>query len=267
MRKASAGSGASSSERSALTTENKGRNDGGVCVAGSPSEQDPQSPTSGNRWTARPQHFDTALRGSSEFALRRENERASHGEDMRRPRREGPDDLKAQDEVASVREKQARIEPRAPEVTETIAGLRDRFPGHEGISRTSPLEAPVAVAEDTCLEGKRKAETVGSATGAGEKGDIRAGFVEPVCRSDPSRFVLFPIKHPGLWDMYKQAKASFWTVEEVDLSQVRNLATKGRAGGWRSSNTPLWDRCTDQPMYVLVHLSHGQKPPSASGSV
>ncbi|CAM9432758.1 unnamed protein product [Ectocarpus sp. 4 AP-2014] len=44
-------------------------------------------------------------------------------------------------------------------------------------------------------------------------------FVEPICRADPSRFVLFPIKHPELWDMYKKAKASFWTVEEVDLSQ------------------------------------------------
>lgn len=46
-------------------------------------------------------------------------------------------------------------------------------------------------------------------------------FVEPICRADPSRFVLFPIKHPHLWDMYKRAKASFWTVEEVDLGQVR----------------------------------------------
>lgn len=49
----------------------------------------------------------------------------------------------------------------------------------------------------------------------------RTPFVEPVCRPDPSRFVLFPIKHPDLWEMYKKAKASFWTVEEVDLSQVR----------------------------------------------
>lgn len=50
-----------------------------------------------------------------------------------------------------------------------------------------------------------------------EKG---APFVEPICRPDPSRFVLFPIRHPDLWEMYQKAKASFWTVEEVDLSQV-----------------------------------------------
>ena len=32
------------------------------------------------------------------------------------------------------------------------------------------------------------------------------------------RFVLFPIKYPDIWDMYKKAEASFWTAEEIDLS-------------------------------------------------
>ncbi|HQU99966.1 MAG TPA: ribonucleoside-diphosphate reductase small subunit, partial [Bacteroidia bacterium] len=32
------------------------------------------------------------------------------------------------------------------------------------------------------------------------------------------RFVLFPIKHPAIWEMYKKSEASFWTAEEVDLS-------------------------------------------------
>ncbi len=31
------------------------------------------------------------------------------------------------------------------------------------------------------------------------------------------RFVLFPIKHNDIWDMYKKAMASFWTAEEIDL--------------------------------------------------
>tara|TARA_B110000261_G_scaffold162389_1_gene205875 strand:- start:4362 stop:5297 length:936 start_codon:yes stop_codon:yes gene_type:complete len=34
-----------------------------------------------------------------------------------------------------------------------------------------------------------------------------------------SQYALFPIVHDDLWDLYKQAVASFWTVEEVDLSQ------------------------------------------------
>jgi ribonucleoside-diphosphate reductase beta chain len=41
---------------------------------------------------------------------------------------------------------------------------------------------------------------------------------EPILRENPLRFVLFPIKHDGIWRMYKKAVASFWTVEEVDLS-------------------------------------------------
>ena len=33
------------------------------------------------------------------------------------------------------------------------------------------------------------------------------------------RFVLFPIKHDDIWEMYKKAMASFWTAEEIDLYQ------------------------------------------------
>lgn len=32
------------------------------------------------------------------------------------------------------------------------------------------------------------------------------------------RFVLFPIKHHELWKAYKDAEASFWTAEEIDLT-------------------------------------------------
>ena len=32
------------------------------------------------------------------------------------------------------------------------------------------------------------------------------------------RWVLFPIQHPDIWKMYKQAQASFWTAAEVDLT-------------------------------------------------
>ena len=36
-------------------------------------------------------------------------------------------------------------------------------------------------------------------------------------RENPDRHHLFPIKHDHMWRMYKQAVASFWTPEEVDL--------------------------------------------------
>ena len=41
---------------------------------------------------------------------------------------------------------------------------------------------------------------------------------EPLLRENPGRFVLFPIQHTKVWDMYKKAEASFWTAEEVDLA-------------------------------------------------
>jgi len=42
---------------------------------------------------------------------------------------------------------------------------------------------------------------------------------EPLLRENLRRFVMFPIQYPDIWKMYKQAEASFWTVEEVDLEE------------------------------------------------
>ncbi|CAL1301610.1 unnamed protein product [Larinioides sclopetarius] len=45
------------------------------------------------------------------------------------------------------------------------------------------------------------------------------GSMEPLLEPNPDRFVTFPILHNDVWSMYKKAVASFWTVEEVDLSK------------------------------------------------
>jgi len=41
---------------------------------------------------------------------------------------------------------------------------------------------------------------------------------EPILIENKDRFVLFPIRHHEIWEMYKKAEASFWTAEEIDLS-------------------------------------------------
>jgi hypothetical protein len=41
---------------------------------------------------------------------------------------------------------------------------------------------------------------------------------EPLLDDNEDRFTMFPINHKAVWEMYKQAEASFWTAEEVDLS-------------------------------------------------
>ena len=42
---------------------------------------------------------------------------------------------------------------------------------------------------------------------------------EPILKENKDRFVLFPIRQHDIWKYYKQAEASFWTAEEIDLGQ------------------------------------------------
>ena len=37
-------------------------------------------------------------------------------------------------------------------------------------------------------------------------------------QDNPDRFCLFPVQQHNVWKMYKQAEASFWSAEEIDLS-------------------------------------------------
>eukprot|EP01112_Ceratiomyxa_fruticulosa_P009982 TRINITY_DN261_c1_g1_i2.p1 TRINITY_DN261_c1_g1~~TRINITY_DN261_c1_g1_i2.p1 ORF type:complete len:336 (+),score=59.51 TRINITY_DN261_c1_g1_i2:330-1337(+) len=46
--------------------------------------------------------------------------------------------------------------------------------------------------------------------------------IEPILTENKQRFVLFPIKYPEVWKMYKKAEASFWTAEEIDLAADMN---------------------------------------------
>lgn len=41
---------------------------------------------------------------------------------------------------------------------------------------------------------------------------------EPILQDTKDRFVLFPIEYDNIWKMYKDAEASFWTTEEIDLA-------------------------------------------------
>jgi ribonucleoside-diphosphate reductase beta chain len=46
--------------------------------------------------------------------------------------------------------------------------------------------------------------------------------IEPILQENKNRFVIFPIKHHDIWEWYKMMEASFWTAEEIDLSQDLN---------------------------------------------
>lgn len=62
--------------------------------------------------------------------------------------------------------------------------------------------------------------------------------LEPLLKENPKRFVVFPIQWPDIWEMYKKAEASFWTVEEVDLSK----------------DMDDWDALKDQERHFISHV-------------
>ncbi|KAL6193895.1 PREDICTED: LOW QUALITY PROTEIN: ribonucleoside-diphosphate reductase small chain A [Fragaria vesca subsp. vesca] len=62
--------------------------------------------------------------------------------------------------------------------------------------------------------------------------------VEPILAAQTQRFCMFPIRYQQLWEMYKKAEASFWTAEEVDLSQ----------------DVQQWDALTDSERHFISHV-------------
>ena len=42
---------------------------------------------------------------------------------------------------------------------------------------------------------------------------------EPILQEDVNRYVMFPIKYPTVWNMYKKQEDLFWRAQEVDLSK------------------------------------------------
>ncbi|KAL3644049.1 hypothetical protein CASFOL_011981 [Castilleja foliolosa] len=61
---------------------------------------------------------------------------------------------------------------------------------------------------------------------------------EPLLAPNPDRFCMFPIQYPQIWEMYKKAEASFWTAEEVDLSQ----------------DTQHWENLTPDEKHFIKHV-------------
>ena len=43
--------------------------------------------------------------------------------------------------------------------------------------------------------------------------------IEPLLAPDDNRFVMFPIKHNDIWEMYKKQVDCFWRAEEIDLTK------------------------------------------------
>jgi len=61
---------------------------------------------------------------------------------------------------------------------------------------------------------------------------------DALLRANPRRWVMFPIQHQEIWEMYKKHEASFWTAEEVDLSQ----------------DNKDWDKLSDSERHFIKHI-------------
>ena len=46
---------------------------------------------------------------------------------------------------------------------------------------------------------------------------------EPLLTECEDRYVMFPIKSPEIWQMYKKQIDCFWRAEEIDLSKDSGL--------------------------------------------
>ncbi|MBC8298252.1 MAG: ribonucleoside-diphosphate reductase [Flavobacteriaceae bacterium] len=62
---------------------------------------------------------------------------------------------------------------------------------------------------------------------------------EPILEENKNRFVIFPIEHHDIWEWYKKCEASFWTAEEIDLSEDLN--------DWKS-------KLSDDEKYFIKHI-------------
>lgn len=51
--------------------------------------------------------------------------------------------------------------------------------------------------------------------------EIKGDEVEPILQENPTRFTLFPIQKPKLYELYKKHVSVFWTVEELTLDRDR----------------------------------------------
>ena len=69
--------------------------------------------------------------------------------------------------------------------------------------------------------------------------DIKAKEpMEELLTETPNRYVLFPIKYPKIWDMYKTAVSASWTPEEVDLAK----------------DLDDWDKLNDNERYFIKNV-------------
>ncbi|EDV56405.1 ribonucleoside-diphosphate reductase subunit M2 [Drosophila erecta] len=115
--------------------------------------------------------------------------------------------MASKENIADNMEKFSLKSPSKKILTESTNNVRKMFIGHEAngqLAKESSAENGIGKSANSLME---RSVTPFDPS------------LEPLLRENPRRFVIFPIQYHDIWQMYKKAEASFWTVEEVDLSK------------------------------------------------
>jgi ribonucleoside-diphosphate reductase beta chain len=113
----------------------------------------------------------------------------------------------------------------------TASASATDLPASAVVPMVAPAVATAATVRRRATGSRRRANSVDSGSIAGRAtaskdllqlvASSKKAKVEPLLQANPNRFVIFPINHSKVWEMYKKAEGSFWTAEELDLSKDR----------------------------------------------
>mmetsp|Transcript_38593 Transcript_38593/g.98709 ORF Transcript_38593/g.98709 Transcript_38593/m.98709 type:complete len:416 (+) Transcript_38593:214-1461(+) len=123
----------------------------------------------------------------------------------------------------SLLEGQRESEVHSPRDSKKPRLHRGRSTGDAGALTRAGLDGPGTSATAAGLAGVSSplsSDTdLPSSTGRASVGPAEGDATESILKDSKDRYSMFPVRYDGIWEYYKKAVASFWTVEEVDLSQ------------------------------------------------
>lgn len=127
----------------------------------------------------------------------------------------------------------------------------ERIEGHPGPAGADGVDGPAAQAPNGAPHQPAREELRVDVTEEDGAETLRADDVaglrrrefheeddEPLLRENRDRFVLFPIHHARIWEMYKKEVASFWTAEEIDFQQ----------------DLTDWERLKEEERHFIKHV-------------
>lgn len=124
---------------------------------------------------------------------------------------------------SNISSKAIKDSPTSPMSTTTSSNSGDNSTGTNAHSTGSDMQVP----SESVVKTEHKLKEL--------RGEL---IPEPLLEENEGRFVLFPIQHHEVWDMYKKAEASFWTAEEIDLV----------------SDLKDWENMNNNERHFLTHI-------------